>query len=264
MPDNVASEMLDTEFVIRNRRNGESLQVGERKVNLSEIARGTGKSLATLSRIFSGDRTPGLRTGQAIAAYLGISLDHLLAELALLQNERGSVERKRSRRKSRAAARALVSSLLLLVVPALVQAQDVGNLFSGFDVTMGVVASADLDETFVDEAVVVDGIVRATKIATRKAALAATIQVTTINCGVPCGPQVVAKFTDNRDVLSAFGLGIAFKLDSNIAFGFGVLWGLNETTLRDDFVLNEPTTSSVVHYQQTTSRRAYAAVTFIP
>lgn len=53
----------------------------ERPICLSEIQRGTGISLAHLSKIFKGTRTPSSRTARAIAQHLRVTTDALYGQL---------------------------------------------------------------------------------------------------------------------------------------------------------------------------------------
>lgn len=52
-----------------------------KQVVLGEISRMTGISMAHLSRIVNGKRTPSLRCANKIASYLGVSMDDLHADL---------------------------------------------------------------------------------------------------------------------------------------------------------------------------------------
>lgn len=55
------------------------------KLNLSDVARGTGVSVAHVSRIFSGLRTPSLDVAEKIAKYLGVGLSEFTAFLATVK-----------------------------------------------------------------------------------------------------------------------------------------------------------------------------------
>lgn len=46
--------------------------------SLSDISRGTGLHLSTVSRIFSGERNLGMKAATQIANYLGIGIDQLI------------------------------------------------------------------------------------------------------------------------------------------------------------------------------------------
>lgn len=50
-------------------------------INLSEISRGTGISVTTLSRIFKGTRKPSLDKAKRIASHLQITLDDFITYL---------------------------------------------------------------------------------------------------------------------------------------------------------------------------------------
>jgi hypothetical protein len=60
----------------------DSLQRLSPDTSLNDIERGTGISVSHLSRVFNGKRNFSSDNLQAVSAYLGVSVDRLLAELA--------------------------------------------------------------------------------------------------------------------------------------------------------------------------------------
>lgn len=55
------------------------------RLNLSDVARGTGISVSHVSRIFNGLRTPSLDVAETIAKYLGVGLTEFTKFLATVK-----------------------------------------------------------------------------------------------------------------------------------------------------------------------------------
>jgi transcriptional regulator with XRE-family HTH domain len=55
------------------------------KLNLSDVARGTGISVSHVSRIFGGLRTPSLDVAETISNYLGVGLGEFTKFLATVK-----------------------------------------------------------------------------------------------------------------------------------------------------------------------------------
>lgn len=58
--------------------NSQTVMLGGKPINLSEISRETGLSVSFLSRIMAGTRDPSLATLKLLAEHLGYTLDELV------------------------------------------------------------------------------------------------------------------------------------------------------------------------------------------
>lgn len=147
----------------------------------------------------------------------------------------------------------LAAILVVLIAAPVVAQEDAGNLGLGqLSGTLGVLFTSDLDESVIKDARIVDGIVRGRE-SSRSLSLTATLQATTINCGIPCGPQIVGSLGENME--GGLGVGWAFKFPG-FSLGLGVLWNLNEQTLGREFTLNESTTATELRFD-TVERRSF-------
>lgn len=63
----------------------ESLRRLKSGVSLNQVNRGTGISISHLSRVFNGERKFGSDNLRAVAAFLGVSTDRVLEELARVE-----------------------------------------------------------------------------------------------------------------------------------------------------------------------------------
>lgn len=64
------------------------------EVTLSDIARGTGVSLAHVSRVFGAKRRPSVDCASRISAYLGISMDEFYGQYVQRQDGKQTMPRK--------------------------------------------------------------------------------------------------------------------------------------------------------------------------
>lgn len=60
---------------------GHKVQIGGREYSRGEIARGTGMSMSHISRVFSGQRVPSMKTIERIAQFAGMSAAALICYL---------------------------------------------------------------------------------------------------------------------------------------------------------------------------------------
>jgi transcriptional regulator with XRE-family HTH domain len=83
--------MLEREMdtITRERKSGrlvrwpsdQPIEIGGRSLSRSEVSRRTGISMAHVSKIFGGKRTPSLRTLQKIAGAFGASVNQVIDRL---------------------------------------------------------------------------------------------------------------------------------------------------------------------------------------
>ena len=147
--------------------------------------------------------------------------------------------------------------VVLCVVPAAAQ-ENTGNLgFGSLSGTLGVLFTSDLDNSVVKDAKIVNGIVRGRE-SSRSLSLTGTLQATTINCFIPCGPQIVGSL--GEDFEGGLGVGWAFKFPG-FSIGLGVLWNLNEQTLGKEFTLDEPTTATELRFDRVERRSLMLTIT---
>jgi DNA-binding XRE family transcriptional regulator len=55
--------------------------IGNRSWTRMQVARETGLSLTTVSKLFTGSRKPSLKTARKLANYFGVSIERLLSEI---------------------------------------------------------------------------------------------------------------------------------------------------------------------------------------
>lgn len=72
---------MSTCVVTPDRTNNRTVYLGKTPVSLTKLSEEAGVTVSMLSHIFSGRRSPGLRTARAISRALGLSTDELMSSL---------------------------------------------------------------------------------------------------------------------------------------------------------------------------------------